>query len=675
MSEQAASEGLDERIGEAPTHHDAAADSQVTCAGCGAQFGFGPNFCPTCGTPTMSAPAQDPLVGMVIADRYQIVSVLGRGGMGVVYRCEHTKMGKSMAIKLLHGDLARDRKVLERFRREAQAVSRLSSPYTVSIFDYGTSDGLTYLVMELVEGEDLGKLLRSRGTLSPLRLARICAQACESLAEAHEKGIIHRDVKPENLLVTRGKDGRDTVKLLDFGLARLRDGEERNEITGSGALLGTPYYMAPEIIRGREADARSDVYAVGAMIYRGLVGAPPYTGTSPIAVLTKTITEEFVPPAKKRPDLDIPLELDEIVCACLAKDPEQRPQRVELVKQALEAYMASASGDIASAELTRPRSILPSAEKPVAAATRDDVEAFERQIRRGRIAGAVIFAIIFVALLAAVAVVLGRRRVEERRAQTTREIEFEPNNSAALATLIAPGTNIRGAIGQRPDRAHGDVDFFRLAPRPRARQRLRVELETQPNIDTVIEVFRRGVERAVFVAREARAGEREIVAGLTLDETGEFYLSVHEEDGRAAVPSENITDQYTLRYTLEPIDDDFESEPNDRQPLASALSTREPRRGYIENKDDADVWCPAALSGPLRVRLSPPPGMDLELAVLHNDGRAREEIDRARAGEAEIATLQPESPRPPCIMVRASQLRPPARGDGAQPYTLEPTTP
>ncbi|MBL8681792.1 MAG: protein kinase [Myxococcales bacterium] len=675
MSEDAASESTDGQIGELPTHHDASSESQVTCAGCGAQFPFGPNFCPTCGTPTMSAAVQDPLVGMVIADRYRIVSVLGRGGMGVVYRCEHTKMGKSMAIKLLHGDLARDRKVLERFRREAQAVSRLSSPYTVSIFDYGTSDGLTYLVMELVEGDDLGKLLRSRGTLSPMRLCRICAQACESLAEAHDKGIIHRDVKPENLLVTRGKDGRDTVKLLDFGLARLRDGEERNEITGSGALLGTPYYMAPEIIRGREADARSDVYAVGAMLYRGLVGSPPYTGSSPIAVLTKALTEELVPPAKRRPDLEIPPELDELVTACLAKEPEQRPQRVEQLKQALEAYMIGASGDMASAELTRPRSVIPGADKPATAATRDDVEAFERKIRRDRIAGGLLFVIAGVALLAALVVVLGRRRVEERRAHTAREIEFEPNNSATLATLIAPATNVRGSIGQRPDRSHGDVDFFRLSPRPPGRYRLRVELETQPNIDTVIEVFRSDIERAVFVAREARAGETEIVAGLTLGDTGEYFLSLHEEDGRASVPSENITDQYTLRYTLEPIGDDRESEPNDRDELASELSTREPRRGYIESQEDSDVWCPRALTAPIRVRLSPPAGMDLELAVIHRDGRAREEIDRARAGEAEVATLEPESPRPPCLVVRASQQHPLARGDGARPYTLEPATP
>jgi predicted Ser/Thr protein kinase len=675
MSDRAASEDLSVAFGEAPTHHDhASSDSHLSCGGCGARFEFGPNFCPNCGTPTMSAAPQDPLVGIVVADRYRIESVLGRGGMGVVYRCEHTKMGKSMAIKLLHGDLARDRKVLERFRREAQAVSRLSSPHTVSVFDYGTSEGLTFLVMELIEGEDLGRILRARGTLSPTRIARIGAQVCDALSEAHDKGVIHRDIKPENILITQGRDGRDMVKVLDFGLARLRDGEERNEITGAGALLGTPYYMAPEIIRGHEANARSDIYALGATLYRALVGAPPFTGSSPIAVLTKTVTEELVPPSKRRPDIEVPPELDELLCRCLAKDPEQRPKRIEELREALEAFVSRSSASTSSAELTKPRAALPAAQgatAPVIAATRDDVEAFERRLRRGRIAGAVLFAVAALALVAALAVVYGRRRVQEARARVTREVEVEPNNTATQATLIAPDTNVRGTIGQRVNRTSGDVDFFKLAPRPRGPARLRVTLDTQPNIDTVIEVFHSGSPDAVAIANEASAGEREVIASLALQDTGDYYLSLHEQAGRSSVPSENLTDPYVLRYTIEPLRDGIEAEPNDRDEIASTLAATGASEGYIERVDDVDVWCPRALDAALRLRVSPPRGMDIALAIVHRDGRANEEIDRAAAGVAEVATLEPEASRPTCLVVRASRRRPPGRGDGEQPYIIE----
>ena len=666
-----AASSMDETLGELPTDHDArGADSLVTCGGCNSQFSFGPNFCPYCGTSVGANAPQDPLVGVVIADRYRIVSVLGRGGMGVVYRCEHTKMGKAMAIKLLHGDLARDRKVLERFRREAQAVSRLSSPYTVSVFDYGTSDGLTYLVMEIVEGEDFGRLLRARGTISPIRLARICAQACESLAEAHDKGIIHRDVKPENILVLRGADGTDSIKLLDFGLARLRDSEERNEITHPGALLGTPYYMPPEVIRGREADARADIYALGAMLYRGLTGVPPFTGNSPITVLTKALTDELVPPSKRRDDGTVPPELEQIVLACLQKDLEKRPQHISEVRDALLRYLATASGEVSTTDIVKPRGAAPKAK----AATRDDIEAFERSLRRGRIAGALLFVLVMAALAVAGLIVFGERRIEQRRALTARDSEVEPNNSAANATLIAAGTEVRGAIGQRADRTHGDVDFYKLPPIPPGQWRLRVELASQPNIDTVVEVFRSGAEYAVFVAREAGVGQREVVAGLSVQAGEQYFISLHEDE-RVTVPSENITDQYVLRYTLEPREGALESEPNEREALSSALSTNGERRGYIETAGDVDVWCPTALAQRTSFRITPPPGLDVQLEVSHHDGRATESIDNAAAGAAEIATLTPESGAPPCLTVRGSRAHPPRTGDAMRPYTIEPMSP
>src|SRR5262249_35026228 len=148
----------------------------------------------------------------------------------------------------------------------------LASPHTVQVFDFGIDSGAMYLVMELVRGDDLGVILRSGGPISFQRLRAIVMQACEALSEAHELGIIHRDLKPENLLIARGRDGRDVVKVLDFGLAKLRDSEELTSVTARGALVGTPFYMSPEQIRGENLDARSDIYSLGALMYRAVTG-------------------------------------------------------------------------------------------------------------------------------------------------------------------------------------------------------------------------------------------------------------------------------------------------------------------------------------------------------------------------------------------------------------------
>src|SRR5438132_831609 len=158
----------------------------VACRQCGNTIEGGANFCPVCGMPVAGEAAPDPLIGQVVADRYRIMQLIGRGGMGVVYKCEHTRMGKVMAIKLLHGDLARDQEVQRRFRREAQAASKLAHPNTVGIFDFGTSDGLMYLVMEYVSGDDLGRVLRTLGHLPVPRAIAIVAQACGSLQQAHD---------------------------------------------------------------------------------------------------------------------------------------------------------------------------------------------------------------------------------------------------------------------------------------------------------------------------------------------------------------------------------------------------------------------------------------------------------------------------------------------------------
>ena len=200
--------------------------------------------------------SRDRLIGATVDGRYRVIERIGAGGMGAVYKVEHLAMGKLAAMKVLHSSLTQDREVAQRFRREAEAVSKLSSPNTVQVFDFGESGGSSYLVMELVKGEDLGAILRRDGPMPFARLAPMLIQVCDALSEAHEAGIVHRDLKPENLLVSRARDGRDVVKVLDFGLAKLRDSEELNQVTARGSLIGTPFYMSPEQIRADELDAR-----------------------------------------------------------------------------------------------------------------------------------------------------------------------------------------------------------------------------------------------------------------------------------------------------------------------------------------------------------------------------------------------------------------------------------
>ena len=217
------------------------------CSRCGQQNEARARYCSTCGTslwptlpPTERQPMArtasippprevhlaDPLIGMIIADRYRVLELIGRGGMGVVYKAEHSRIGKVLALKLLTGELTRHTEQVGRFKREALMASRLSHPNTVQVFDFGDADGLAYLAMEYVRGENLGTLVDDNGPLGSARTAKIVIQICSSLAEAHDKGIVHRDLKPENIMVVRSSAGDDVAKVLDFGLAKLRESSD-----------------------------------------------------------------------------------------------------------------------------------------------------------------------------------------------------------------------------------------------------------------------------------------------------------------------------------------------------------------------------------------------------------------------------------------------------------------
>jgi len=290
--------------------------------------------------------------------RYKIQRELGRGAMGVVYLAWHRDLGRPCVIKFVHPEKDSTGALRHRFEREARETSLLRSPYTVQVFDFGvTQKGELYYVMEHLEGESLQDRL-SEGGAQPFDLVcRWLSFACESLAEAHARGLIHRDVKPANLFLARTADGRETVKVLDFGIARKEPSEppeivltqpgeamspQSAELTAVGTVMGTPLYVAPEVLAGRSASAQADLYSLAATGFHLLTGRPLFTGKTIEELLKRTIRERPVAPSTHAAAAAIPKALDDVFLRALAKRPADRHSSMEDFRLALEPFAAAA---------------------------------------------------------------------------------------------------------------------------------------------------------------------------------------------------------------------------------------------------------------------------------------------------------------------------------------------
>jgi len=300
------------------------------CPVCSTEYADDVKFCPNDGQTLRSAARASDLVGQVVADRYHVVKKLGEGGMGQVYLAEHVKMGRRSAIKVMNPSMVHDPDAVARFNREASNASRITHPNVCAIYDFGeTPDGLIYLAMEFIEGEPLTDLLEREGALSVPRATAIFLQTADALQAAHDLGIVHRDLKPDNIMLTSRKGGGETVKVVDFGIAKAVGGDEAGQkVTKTGLVVGTPEFMSPEQLSGDTLDGRSDLYSLALVFYRMLIGKLPFEATSVQETMIKRLTDEPATLAEARPDLSFPAGLQPVLDTALARTPMERYQSV-----------------------------------------------------------------------------------------------------------------------------------------------------------------------------------------------------------------------------------------------------------------------------------------------------------------------------------------------------------
>ncbi len=328
----------------------------IVCPQCGNLCASAHKFCPVCGFPVaeLNRRTDDALIGTTLPGGYGILELVGVGGMGRVYRAEQKALGRTVAVKIIHPHLLGDESASVRFITEARASSRLNHPNSVGVIDFGKSGTQLYLVMEFLRGKDLARVVYEEGPIPFKRIVDILCQVLAALAEAHHLDIIHRDLKPENIVLEPMRSGGDFVKVVDFGLAKMKAEVSAPGVTSPGIVCGTPDYMAPEQGRGDPIDARSDLYAVGVILFQLLTGRLPFEADNPTQVVLMHLSLPAPDPSVVAPERDIPEGLVEITLKALQKDAARRYQSADEFAAALRGSLLSnegASGRFTSAEV------------------------------------------------------------------------------------------------------------------------------------------------------------------------------------------------------------------------------------------------------------------------------------------------------------------------------------
>jgi eukaryotic-like serine/threonine-protein kinase len=562
-------------------------------------------------------------LGQVVDGRYRVLDVIGRGGMGVVYRVEHLRMGKIAAMKVLHRELANDRDAVERFEREASAVSRLHHPHTVQVFDFGQANGALYLIMEYVRGQDLAHIIQRDGGMPWSRAAPILAQICSALQEAHELGIVHRDLKPENVLIGRTTGGRDFAKVLDFGLAKLDSRQLPTTSSERQEIIGTPYFMSPEQIRGDEVDARSDLYSFGALMFNLLTGQNLYTAASAVGVLTKHLTAEPDAPSQRAPKMGIDPRVDHLCRKALEREPAQRWQSAAELGAEIEDLYRELVGDITngrggSRPLGGGQLVVETDERGSdTRLRRSDLDAFERSLRRRKVSVWVVAATTALLMAGGLGWYLNRQGQVQR-------VERESNSTPATANLIAFDSSVSGLLGKRRSKAEGDRDVFEMKGSA-GRQLISVEITGIPNVDLAVMVMG-GDGRTWARLDEGGVGEGEYLFRRAVE--GPVFVVVDSQLGEGqAVPTENVSDSYRLVVRRDAADAGWENEPNATPAEASELAPGRELRGRMEARGDVDVLRWTGETGLVRLDVR---SEGLPLSWLAPDGTARQ------AGAADV---------------------------------------
>ncbi|MBM4364189.1 MAG: serine/threonine protein kinase, partial [Deltaproteobacteria bacterium] len=313
-----------------------------TCPRCQARYPEDFRVCPIDAAELVSSDADaDPLLGAVLGGTFQVLRGIGEGGMARVHEARHLRLPKRrFAVKVLHPEYAQQPAIVTRFQREAEAASGIGHPNVVDVFDVGRApDGRPFLASELLDGSDFSAVLDERGRVPVPYAVHVARQVCHALGAAHELGIVHRDVKPENVFLVGGGE-RPFVKVLDFGISKIDDGGGGASLTRTGVVMGTPGYMAPEQARGAKVDHRVDVYGVGAMLYRALTGQLPFDGDDAAEVIARVLTDHPRRPRDLAPEIPGALEL--VVQRAMEKNPADRHASMAELDDALAAFDADA---------------------------------------------------------------------------------------------------------------------------------------------------------------------------------------------------------------------------------------------------------------------------------------------------------------------------------------------
>jgi serine/threonine protein kinase len=363
------------------------------CLVCNFQFSDEQDLCPK-DLSKLVPVGKDPLIGMLIQDRYRIESLVAKGSMGVVYKAMQEAIGRAVAVKVMHGYLVNDDESMKRYHKEAKAASRLNHPNITTVYDFGVlASGQPYIVMDLLQGKSLADILNERGQLTMGQTLMVMNQVCQALGEAHNRGIVHRDIKPENIVIEELQDGRGIhVKVVDFGIATFSAGEDDTigKITKTGTICGSPFYMSPEQCDAGKTDTRSDLYSLGIVLFECLTGMVPFESKDIYLVLSAHVKDPPPRLSKVRPDMEFSQEIEMVVAKALAKDADARFQSAQEMWNALAAAagspaakrQAAATGSAASQQnqggsgnvATAQRPLLPGDEEAI------DPDALRRKI-------------------------------------------------------------------------------------------------------------------------------------------------------------------------------------------------------------------------------------------------------------------------------------------------------